>query len=71
MLVQEMLVAMGIKTWCSALRRNSHGGRRASEKNGASDCCNDSARQHRTPRGTSDRVEAQHDVWNDVTLLHI
>ena len=64
-------MAMGIKSWCSALRPNSHGGRHASEENGASDCCNDIARQHRTPRGTADPLEAQHDVWNDVTLLHI
>ena len=64
-------MAMGIKTWCAALRPNSHGRRHSSEEHGASNCGNDGTRQHRTPRGTSDRVEAQHDVWNDMAFVHL
>ena len=67
----RMLVAMGIKTWCAVLLPNSHGGRHSSEEHGASDCGNDGTRPHRTPRGTSDRVEAQHDVWNDAAFVHL
>ena len=67
---RKMLVMVGIMTSCAPLRPNSHGGLHANKER-ASDCGNDGTRQHRTPRGTSDPLEAQHDVWNDVEFVHL
>ena len=62
---------MGIdmKNICTELVPNPHGESHVSEEHGASDCGGGGTRQHRTGRGTSDLVEAQYDVWNDVAFV--
>ena len=64
-------MGMDMKNFCTALGPNPYGESHVSEEHGASDCGGGGTRQHRTRRGTSDLVEAQHDVWNDGAFVHL
>ena len=66
---RRTFVGMDVKNICTALETNPHGESHVSEEHGASDCCGSGTRQHRIGRGTSDLVEAQHDVWKDVAFV--